>query len=58
MPSDLAASIWPLSIESIPARMISRMYAPSLRLSATMPVSASDEIVQKWRLMLGRLNVT
>ena len=32
MPSDLAASIWPLSTETIPARMISLMYAPSLTL--------------------------
>ena len=41
IPSDFAASIWPLSIESIPARMISRMYAPSLMLSARIPATAS-----------------
>ena len=58
MPSDLAASIWPLSIESIPARMISRMYAPSLMLSATMPAMASAEIVQRLpRWSVGELNV-
>jgi hypothetical protein len=47
MPMDFAASIWPLSTESMPARMISRMYAPSLMLSATMPAIAASDTVQK-----------
>ena len=41
IPSDCAASIWPRSIASMPARMISRMYAPSLMPSARMPAIAA-----------------
>ncbi len=37
MPSALAASVWPSSTEMIPARTISAMYAPSLRLRASAP---------------------
>ena len=37
MPSDLAASIWPRSMDRIPARTISVMYAPSLTPRATIP---------------------
>ncbi len=55
MPTDFAASIWPLSTESMPARMISRMYAPSLMLSATMPAIAASETVQIPKSNVGQL---
>ena len=37
IPSDIAASVCPSGTEMIPARTISAMYAPSLRLSASSP---------------------
>ena len=49
MPSDRAASICPLSIASMPARMISRMYAPSLIASATMPANTAPSRVRNPR---------
>ena len=41
IPSERAASSWPLSIASIPARMISRMNAPSLIARAMIPAKAA-----------------
>ena len=38
-PRLLAASFWPRSTVSMPARMISAMYAPELMPKVTMPVT-------------------
>ena len=39
----------------MPARMISRMYAPSLMLRATMPAIAASQTVQNPKFSVGQL---
>ena len=57
MPSDFAASICPLSIESMPARMISRMYAPSLTPRARMPATTAPSRLNSPRFRLFGISV-
>ncbi len=40
MPSDIAASIWPRSIDWMAPRTISAPYAPKFRPSTTMPATS------------------
>ena len=47
IPSDFAASVWPLSTDRMPALTISLMYAPSLIERATIPARTAPRSDRK-----------
>ena len=52
MPRLLAASIWPRSTDSMPARMISAMYAPQLSARQMVPACRAESVTPPMPMML------